>query len=112
MSPNADGRHPRRWSVLATALLVGLTIAGCAPMLTRAPSVDRAADQRQATQYFIQAKTFEFQQNYLGAIVALRSAAASKLALPPCEAVTTATPAPLMINLLPFTSATAGFELA
>ena len=75
MSPNADGRHPRRWFVLATALLVGLTIVGCAPMLTRAPSVDRAADQRQATQYFIQAKTFEFQQNYLGAIVALRSAA-------------------------------------
>ncbi|MBT4612354.1 MAG: hypothetical protein HOC05_20075, partial [Gemmatimonadetes bacterium] len=57
------------------ALLLALGLAGCAPHLSRSTSAKGLSDQSQATQYFIQAKVFEEQDNHLGAIVALRSAA-------------------------------------
>jgi tetratricopeptide (TPR) repeat protein len=56
-------------------LLLALGWAGCAPHLSRSTAAKNLSDQRQATQYFIQSKVFEEQDNYLGAIVALRSAA-------------------------------------
>ncbi|HIG52385.1 MAG TPA: tetratricopeptide repeat protein [Candidatus Handelsmanbacteria bacterium] len=53
-----------------------LAASGCAGPWALSKS-DEATDEgrRQAMQYFIKAKVFEAQQNYLGAIVALRSAA-------------------------------------
>lgn len=57
-------------------LLALVLMQGCAGTIrpTPRPAADEAA-RRQAMQYFVQAKVFEAQENHLGAIVALRSAA-------------------------------------
>ena len=61
------------WSLLC-ALLLGLN--GCAgPWAFRQPDSAAEESRREAMQYFVKAKVFEAQRNYLGAIVALRSAA-------------------------------------
>ena len=53
---------------------LALSVGGCAALRShKAPAEPTASDQ--AMQYFIKAKVFEAQHNYLGAIVALRSAA-------------------------------------
>ncbi len=64
----------RNW-ISGTGLLLLLIVSGCAPHLSRTSAIRQAEQEREATQYFIQAKVFEAQQNHLGAIVALRSAA-------------------------------------
>lgn len=61
-----------RWS----ACVAVMVLSGCAGWLRPSPpsAPDPAASQ-QALQYFVQAKVYESQDNHLGAIVALRSAA-------------------------------------
>lgn len=54
--------------------LLALWVAGCATLRPMGGSGDRE-DQRQAMQYFIRAKVFESQGNFMAAIVALRNAA-------------------------------------
>ncbi|MDP6702029.1 MAG: hypothetical protein QGH25_20415, partial [Candidatus Latescibacteria bacterium] len=55
-------------------LCCALAAGGCAgPWGLKRDSADE--DKRRAMQYFIKAKVFEAQDNHLGAIVALRSAA-------------------------------------
>ena len=62
--------------IRALCCVLLLAASGCAGRWALSKS-DEATDEghRQAMQYFIKAKVFEAQQNYLGAIVALRSAA-------------------------------------
>jgi len=57
-------------------LLIALFMTGCANgfLGKRFESKKSSESQRQAMHYFIQAKVFESQKNYMGAIVALRSA--------------------------------------
>ena len=63
----------------AFAATVAASSSGCATLHPEARERSRAAAAEErsnrALQYFIKAKTFEAQKNYLGAIVALRSAA-------------------------------------
>ena len=54
--------------------LLALWVAGCATLRPMGGSGDRE-EQRQAMQYFIRAKVFESQGNFMAAIVALRNAA-------------------------------------
>ena len=55
---------------------LALAASGCAgPLALNPPDGETEEGRRQAMQYFIKAKVFEAQKNYLGAIVALRSAA-------------------------------------
>ncbi len=67
--------------VAGSVLLFGVTLwTGCAGLFGRDnrpwPAVaDRTSPRQQAMQYFVKAKRYEEQENYLGAIVALRSAA-------------------------------------
>lgn len=65
----------RSLSWLCCLLVLGV-LQGCAGWLRPAPDAGVHDDaRRQAMQYFVQAKVFEAQENHLGAIVALRSAA-------------------------------------
>ena len=53
---------------------LALSVGGCAGLRShKAPAEPTASDQ--AMQYFVKAKVFEAQHNYLGAIVALRNVA-------------------------------------
>ena len=63
------------WFVVI-CLLFALFITGCASSFLgkRFESKKNSESERRAMQYFIQAKVFESQKNYMGAIVALRSA--------------------------------------
>ncbi|MFA6110881.1 MAG: tetratricopeptide repeat protein, partial [Candidatus Latescibacterota bacterium] len=66
-----------RWlGVLLLAALLG-GASGCAGAWGRGParSTPGEAEQRQARRYFVQAKVYQAERNWLGAIVALRCAA-------------------------------------
>ena len=55
---------------------LALSVGGCAVLRgTKAPTSAGPTASDQAMQYFVKAKVFEAQYNYLGAIVALRNAA-------------------------------------
>ena len=55
---------------------LALSVGGCAALRgTKAPTSAGPTASDQAMQYFVKAKVFEAQHNYLGAIVALRNAA-------------------------------------
>ena len=61
-------------NTLPLLCVLALSVGGCAGLRShRAPAEPTAPDQ--AMQYFVKAKVFEAQHNYLGAIVALRNAA-------------------------------------
>ena len=55
-------------------LLLALCIVGCATLRPTGKSVGKE-EQREAMRYFIRAKVFESQGNFMAAIVALRNAA-------------------------------------
>ena len=55
-------------------LLLALCLAGCTTLRPTGKSVGKE-EQREAMRYFIRAKVFESQGNFMAAIVALRNAA-------------------------------------
>lgn len=62
--------------LLPLLCVLALSAGGCAGLRGHnAPAPAEPTDPKQAMQYFVKAKIFEAQHNYLGAIVALRSAA-------------------------------------
>ena len=64
---------------IVVIVIAAASFSGCAILHPETSERSRASQTedrgRRAMQYFIKAKTFEEQKNYLGAIVALRSAA-------------------------------------
>ena len=72
MSSFAKGQR-----ALATALAASLALSACASLGggQRRGAGEEEEAERRAMQYFVQAKVYESQKNYLGAIVALRNAA-------------------------------------
>jgi hypothetical protein len=67
--------YAKRW--IGWLALLAILAVGCAAPMRMPGRRDGAQEERhrQAMQYFIRAKIFESEGNYMGAIVALRNAA-------------------------------------
>ena len=78
LNTDNTGAPLRLWSDVSHLLplfcALALSVGGCAGLRShKVPAESTGSDQ--AMQYFVKAKVFEAQHNYLGAIVALRNAA-------------------------------------